>query len=59
MRWAGNVARMDDSRGAYRILVGRFDEKIPLAKLSRRWKNNIKGDLKEVGWGHGFDWSGS
>jgi hypothetical protein len=51
MRWAGHVARMGKRRGAYRILVGRHEGKRPLATPRRRWEDNIKMDLQEVGWG--------
>jgi hypothetical protein len=46
---------MGDMRGECRVLVGRPDVKRPLARPSRRWEDNIKMDLKEVGWG-GVDW---
>ena len=42
-------------RGAYRILVGRLEEMRPLGRPKRRWEDNIKMDLQEVGWGHGLD----
>jgi hypothetical protein len=46
LRWAGHVARMGERRGAYRALVGK-----PLGRPRRRWEDNIKMDLREVGWG--------
>jgi hypothetical protein len=55
MRWAGNVARMGEVRGAYNILVGRPEGRIPLGIPRRRWENNIKMDLREIGFG-GVDW---
>jgi hypothetical protein len=55
MRWAGHVARMGEERGAYRILVGRPEERRPLGRPRRRWEDNIKTDLREVGWG-GMNW---
>jgi hypothetical protein len=55
MRWAGNVARMGERRGAFRILVGRPEGRRPLGRPRRRWEDNIKMDLQEVGWG-GMDW---
>jgi hypothetical protein len=55
MRWAGNVARMRDRRGAYRVLVGRPDGNRPLGRPRLRLENNIKMDFQEVGWG-GMDW---
>jgi hypothetical protein len=51
MRWAGHVARKRVGRGAYRILVGRPEGRRPLGRPRRRWENNIKMDLQEVGWG--------
>ena len=48
MRWAGHVALQ--SRGAYRSLVGRSEGRRPLGKSKRRWEDNIKMDLQEVGW---------
>ena len=48
MRWVGHVARMGDRRGEYRVLVGRPEGKRPLRRLRRRWKDNIKMDIKEV-----------
>jgi hypothetical protein len=48
-RWAGHVARMEEGRGAYRILVGRPEERRPLGRPRRRWEDNIKMDLQEVG----------
>jgi hypothetical protein len=55
MRLAGNVARMADKRGAYRILVGRPEGRRPLGRPRRRWEDNIKMDFREVGWGHEVD----
>jgi transcription termination factor 2 len=49
MRWAGYVARMGEGRCVYRILVGRPEGKRPLGKPRRRWKDNIKMDLREIG----------
>ncbi|KAJ4436590.1 hypothetical protein ANN_16623 [Periplaneta americana] len=50
LRWAGHVARMDKSRNAYRLLVGRPEGKRPLGRPRRRWEDNIKMDLREVGY---------
>jgi len=55
MRWAGNVARMGEGRGMYRILVGKPDGKRPLGRPRCSWEYNIKMDLQEVGCG-GMDW---
>jgi hypothetical protein len=43
------------NRNAYRILVGKPEGKRPLRRPRRRWKDNIKMDLREIGWG-GVDW---
>jgi hypothetical protein len=51
MRSAGHVARMGEGRGAYRVLVGRREGRRPLGRPRRRWEDNIKMDLQEVGWG--------
>jgi hypothetical protein len=49
MRWAGHVALMREGRSIYGILVGRLEGKRPLGRLRRRWENNIKMDLGEIG----------
>jgi hypothetical protein len=49
MRWAGHVARMGEGRGVYRVLVGRPEGKRPLGRPRRRWDDNIKMDLREIG----------
>ena len=49
MRWVGHVARMGERRGVYRVLVGKPDGKTPLGSPRRRWEDNIKMDLQEVG----------
>jgi hypothetical protein len=49
MRWAGQVARMGEGRGVYRVLVGRPEGKRPLGIPRRRWEDNIKLDLRETG----------
>jgi len=51
MRWAGHVARMGEKRGVYRVLVGKPEEKRPLGRPRRRWVDNIRMDLQEVGCG--------
>ena len=57
MRWAGHVARMDEERGAYRVLMGKPEGKRPLGRPRRRWVHNIRMDLQEVGCGY-VDWIG-
>ena len=54
-RWAGHVARMGERRGVWRLLVGKPDGKRQLGRPRRRWEDNIKTDLQEVGCG-GIDW---
>jgi hypothetical protein len=49
MRWAGHAARMGERRNSYRILVGKPEGKRPLGRPRRRWVDNIKMDLREVG----------
>jgi hypothetical protein len=53
MRWAGHVARMWEDRGVHRVLVGKSEGKRSLGRPRRRWEDNIKIDLQEVGWGRG------
>jgi hypothetical protein len=57
MRWAGHVARMRERRNAYRLLVGKPEGRRPLGRPRHRWLDNIRMDLKEVGWGD-VDWIG-
>jgi hypothetical protein len=49
LRWAGHVARMGEKRNAYRLLVGKPEGKRPLGRPRRRWVDNIRMDLGEVG----------
>ena len=57
-RWAGHVARMGEDRGVHRVLVGKPERKRPLGRPRRRWEDNIKMDLQEVGGGFvGTGWS--
>ena len=49
MRWAGHVARMVEVRGVHRVLVGKPEGKRSLGRPRRRWEDNIKMDLREVG----------
>jgi hypothetical protein len=57
MRWAGHVARMGEKRNMYRLLVGKPKGKRPLGRPRRRWVDNIRMDLGEVG-GVDVDWIG-
>jgi hypothetical protein len=60
MRWAGHVACMGDKRGAYRVLMGKPEEKRPLGRPRRRWEDDIKMDIQELGCGAwtGLIWLG-
>jgi hypothetical protein len=49
MRWVGHVASMGKRRGVIRVLVGRPEGKRSLRRPRRRWKDNIKIDLREMG----------
>jgi hypothetical protein len=53
MRWAGHVARMGKDIGVHRVLVGKSEGKRPLGRPRRRWEDNIKMDLQEVGGSRG------
>jgi len=57
MRWAGHVVRMEEERGAYRVLVGKLEGNRPLGRPRRRWVNNIRMDLQEAGCGY-MEWIG-
>jgi hypothetical protein len=58
VRWdKEGVARMGEERGAYRVLVGKPEGKRPLGRPRRRWVDNIRMDLQEVGCGY-MDWIG-
>ncbi|KAJ4442285.1 hypothetical protein ANN_12153 [Periplaneta americana] len=57
LRWAGHVAHMGESRNTYSVLVGRPERKKSLGRPRRRWEDNIKMDLREVGY-DGRDWIG-
>jgi hypothetical protein len=50
---------MGERRGAYRASVGKPEGGRPLERPRRRWEDNIKMDLREVGWGGGGAWTGS
>jgi hypothetical protein len=55
MRGAGHVARIGETRNAYRILVGKPGAKRPLGRPRRTWVDNINMALRDVGW-DGMDW---
>ena len=49
LRWARHVARMEERRSAFKILTGKPTGKRPLGKPRRRWEDNIRMDLEEIG----------
>jgi hypothetical protein len=55
MRWAGHTALMGKMKNAYNILVVKSEWKGPLGRPMRRWEENIRLDLREIGW-EGVDW---
>jgi len=55
LRWAGHIARIEEGRGVYRVLVVKSEGKRPLGRPRRRWEDNVKMDHQEVGCG-GMDW---
>ena len=57
MRWAGHAVCMGEEKGVYRVLVWKPEGKRPLGRPRRRWVDNIRMDLQEVGCGH-VDWIG-
>ena len=57
MRWAGHVARMGEERGVFRVLVEKPEGRSPLGRPRRRWVDNIRMDLQEVGCEY-MDWIG-
>ena len=55
-KWAGHVARMGEERGVFRVLVGKPKGRRPLGRPRRRWVDNIKMDLWDVGIWTGLGW---
>jgi hypothetical protein len=55
MRFTGHVARMEENKNAYRILIGKLVGKRSLKVYRRRWEDIIKVDLREIGWDN-IDW---
>ena len=49
LRWAGHVARMEEGRSAFKILTGKPTGMRPLGRPRRRWEDNIRMDLEEIG----------
>jgi len=57
IRWAGHVAHIGEERGVYRVLVGKTEGRRPMGRPRRRWVDNIRMDLQELGCGY-MDWIG-
>jgi len=55
MGWSGHVAHMGEERGLHRVLMGKPEGKRPLGRPRRRWVDNIRMDLQELGCGY-MDW---
>jgi hypothetical protein len=55
LKWAEHVARMGEMKNAYRIFVGKPEGKRPLGIPVRRWEDNIRMDVREIGW-EDVDW---
>jgi hypothetical protein len=55
MRWAGHVARKEEERKVYKVLVGKPEGRRPLGRRRRRWEDGIRMDLREIGLGS-VDW---
>ena len=51
MIWAGHVARMEERRGAYSVVLGKPERSRPLGRPRLTWENDIELDLQEVGCG--------
>jgi hypothetical protein len=51
MRWAGHLARMGEKRSACGLLLRKPEQKKQLGRSRRRWVDNIRMDLGEIGWG--------
>jgi hypothetical protein len=59
LRWARYMARMGESRGTYRVVVGKAERSRSLGRPRRRWEHNIKRQLRQLRWGYGLDRSGT
>jgi len=58
MRWVGQVARIGERRGLYKVLVGKPEGKRPLGSPRCKWEDNIKMDFQAVGCEDGLDRAG-
>ena len=59
LRWTGHVIRKQDRRGAYKVLVDKHKGRKPVGRPRRKWEENIKVNLREMGERHEMDQSGS
>jgi hypothetical protein len=50
MTWVGHAARMRETRNVYDILVGKSEGKSALERLRSKWKDDIRMNLREIGW---------
>jgi hypothetical protein len=55
MRWVGHVARMEEERNVYRVLMGKSEGNRPLGRPRHRQENGIRMDLRDIGQGS-VDW---
>jgi len=55
LRLAGHAARMGEMRNTYNVLVGKSGGERPLGRPRRKWEDNIRIDLMEIGW-EGMNW---
>jgi hypothetical protein len=58
MRWAGHETSMREERRSYKVLVGKPEGKRQLGRPRRRWEDEIRMNLRDIGWGvwSGFSW---
>jgi hypothetical protein len=56
MRWTGHVARVGERCDVYKVLVGKPEGKSPIGRPRRRWKDNFKVDIGDVGLWTGSSW---
>jgi hypothetical protein len=49
MGWDGQIARMDEMRNAYKVQVGKREGKKSLRRVKRKWEDNIRMDLRDIG----------
>ena len=54
LRWAGHVTRMEEGRSAFKILTRKPTRKRPLGRPRRRWEDNIRMDLEDIGINAGY-----